>query len=79
MTTTITRTTTPPRAAAARTAERLASSSVRELVIALAELEDQLRGAAANERAVLARELAAVVHELRRRRQQMRALSRQRT
>lgn len=51
--------------------------TVRELVIALAALEDRLRAAAPTERAEVARELRAVVAELRRRRGYMRAVSRQ--
>ena len=60
-----------------RTPESLSRCSVRELVMALAALEDQLRGAAPLERADVARELRCVVRELRVRRDQMRALSRQ--
>ena len=56
----------------------LSRSTVRELVIALATLEDQLRAAPPSERRTVARELSTVVHELRRRRQEMRALARQR-
>jgi hypothetical protein len=66
------RTTTTDRASTS-----LARCSVRELVMALAALEDELRGAAPLERANVARELRCVVRELRLRRDQMRALSRQ--
>lgn len=70
---------TEPAAPGTIAGSALSRSTVRELVIALAVLEDRLRAAAPGERRDVARELSTVVHELRRRRHEMRAVSRQRT
>jgi hypothetical protein len=63
----------------AQNATEHADSTVRELVVALSALEDRYRCASAGERTDIARQLRAVVLELRRRRSEMRAPSRTQT